>query len=1143
MGFVSGRGAGGRRSGSAGSGAEGPRAAQAAGGLEEVVAGARSRVSGRAAGLAAAWTGTTLCGLLLAACLGVDGNGWPAGSPGPLLLACAMGFVVAAGAWAWARLRRRWAGERAVARLLDGAAGLSAGTILGGLELARGTAPGTSAGLRDLALRSVADRLNAAGPALRGAVDRPVGPHARRARVGLALATAVLAAVAAWAPGRALNAWGGLLTPVAILIEPALPAVGASPGTAEAARGSAVEVEVRAPLRDSARLRWESAGQVARSRTLPLLQGVARTRLPPLASVTRYWVEAADGARSPEYVLTPVDPLLVASVEATVRHPPHTGRPPVERRGVSDLEVVEGGRISLHGRGNRAIGKARLLREDGRAEVDFDVQGAAFSAEWVPRSGGVFAWDFADESGAEAALAPPPLRVRVVADEPPQVAIEHPDPVAVLPPGMRQVLVATAQDDFGIERMEIVAWRVSAFGESGPPAVSGVAAGGAPAVTARPVLDVSRWDLSPGDAVRYLARVVDNRPTGQWAETQEHVLRAPGTADLDRAAGEAMEDAARAVEELAARASEALDEARGVLEGRDRANRSPGSEQAGFGDREEVARALERRDQLAGAVDSLRDELSALRETLEATGLASDAARERLGKLARALDEIPELAGRERRPPTEMDADELTEALGRAARDQEEIRRRLEESLDAFRQAAANQRLDVAAREAQDLAGRQESMAAAMTEGNADESAARRQEALARQAAGLEQEVQELMERLAGLGETPAQAGMQAAAGQLSQGARQMRQAAQSARRQDGRSARQQAARAAGDLSRAARALDEAGAQMREERMAALQAALSRTAVDALSLARRQAQVQEQMRRAAASQLAELRGAEAAIAQGIRNLAESYATETGMAAPGARDLLAAAGEALEHVDRAVEALGSRRSSPSPFDAARQVVRALNETARLAMTPVGEDPSASAASAGAAMMQQLAELARQQGDIVQDAAALAPGRQGAEATAEAMREMAGEQQDVAGDLGAMTEEEADGDEGPLGDLGDMAAEARQLAQALAQGRFDAEVLRRQERLFHRLLDAGRGLERDEQAQERESEQPGAFARQDVAPLSASAVDALRYGLPDPAAMRALPPAMRALVVRYFQRLNERPPSPSGPAGTSNDGPRP
>ena len=107
--------------------------------------------------------------------------------------------------------------------------------------------------------------------------------------------------------------------------------------------------------------------------------------------------------------------------------------------------------------------------------------------------------------------------------------------------------------------------------------------------------------------------------------------------------------------------------------------------------------------------------------------------------------------------------------------------------------------------------------------------------------------------------------------------------------------------------------------------------------------------------------------------------------------------------------------------------------------------------------------------------------------------------------------------------PLGDLSALAEEARRLAEALAGGRLDPEVLRRQERLFHRLLDAGRTLERDEESEERESEQPGAFMREGVSALGAGDLNVLRYALPA-AALQALPPAQRALVVRYFERLN-------------------
>ena len=1104
---------------------------------------ARARVAGRVAALAAAWGGSGVLALLVAARFGAGAAGWAAGSAGPLVFAAAIAAVAGSSAWWWARLRAHWAGERAVARAMDEAAGLAPGAVLGGLELSRASPPGTSAGLRAAAVRSVGERV-AASPAERaGALGERLRSRARRAQVVLAATAVVLAAVVARAPGEAIGAWSGLLTPVAILAEPPVPAVGATPGTGEAARGSEVEVEVLAPLRDSAELHWTSAGQVDRVRALPLREGAARTRLPPLVAVTRYWVETADGARSPDYVLTPVDPLFVADVDAIVSHPPHTGLPPAERRGaVTALDVVEGGRIALSGAGNRAVGRARLLRDDGSAEVEFEVQGASFSAEWTPRRGGAFAWALSDAQGGAAAVTPPPLEIRLIADSAPQVAIEQPEPVAVLPAALRQPLVVRARDDFGVDRVEIVAWRVSAFGEPGDSVVSGVAAAAAPSVVARPVLDVSSWRLSPGDTIRYVARAFDNRPSAQSAETAEHVLRVPGTLDLDRAAGEAMERAADEIEAMAAEATGAADDAQASREGRDgRADAGErGAGQGEFEDREAASRAIERRDRLAASVDSLRRRLAELRDAMEQSGLSSDGARERLGEMASALEDLPGADGLERGPLADMDAGELAEALDRAVRDQEEIRRRLEESLDGFERAAAGQQLDVAAQEAEGLADAQAALAAAMAETADDEAAGARQEALAREAADLEARVQELMERLGGLGETEAQAGLQAAAGQLSASGARMQQAAAAARRQDQGEAAQDAAQAAGDLSQAAQAMDEAATKMHEQRMAALEGALSRAAADALALARLQADVREQMRGIGAAELAGLRGAEAAIARGIRNLAENYAAETGMAAPGARDLLASAGQALEHVDRTVAAMGARRSSASPFESARNVVRALNETARLAMAATQQGQSAGAASAGEAMMQQLAQLAQQQGDIIQDGAALAPMQAASETAAEAMREMAGEQEQVAGELGEMAgSPEAQGEEGPLGDLGGMAAEARQLAEAIAQGRFDPEVLRRQERLFHRLLDAGRGLERDEESRERESESPGAFLQEDVAPLSASAVDALRYRLPDPGAMRSLPPALRALVVRYFQRLNERAPDARGaPGGASS-----
>ena len=94
----------------------------------------------------------------------------------------------------------------------------------------------------------------------------------------------------------------------------------------------------------------------------------------------------------------------------------------------------------------------------------------------------------------------------------------------------------------------------------------------------------------------------------------------------------------------------------------------------------------------------------------------------------------------------------------------------------------------------------------------------------------------------------------------------------------------------------------------------------------------------------------------------------------------------------------------------------------------------------------------------------------------------------------------------------------------MAQLLSGGRLDAEVRDRQQRLFHRLLDAGRSLEKEEESDERESEAPGEFERGTVLPLSADDLATFRYQLPSAADLRALSPPERQMVIQYFERLN-------------------
>lgn len=1095
----------------------------------------------------AAWCVSALLVLMALAPWLSGSGGWRAGSPGPLILVATAVAVGGAGFAGWRRLGRRWGAEHRITRTMDAVAGLHEGETLASLELSRSAPEGTSPGLRELAMHLVGGRLSGGAKQLSGSLGRRAEAMARRAGVSLAVAVPAVGLTAALAPVRTFSAWDGLLHPIAVLAEPVLPPVSVEPGTAEVARGAVVEVVAHAPLRDSVRLRWEVTGQVADGRTVVLEGGEGRSALPPVNAETRYWVEAPDGARSPVHILVPVDPLFVGTFTLELAYPPHTGLGDEEYRDEAPPLVLPAGtRLRIRGEGSRPIGRGVLVDEDGDVALAFAVEGARFQGLWTPTRSGVYAWKFADALGGPAATAPQPLTLEVAPDRLPQVEIVYPAPDTVLPVDMRQPLVVRAQDDYGLQRVEIVARRITAFGEAGEPVTRGVEMGGTAGAIIRPVLDVSDWNLSPGDAIRYRARSTDNHPSGQTAETPEHVLRMPEVSEIERAAQEELERTAEEVRSLAEEAEEAEREARD-LQARSEAERSGrDGRENGFETREEVAEALERQDRIMSAVDSLQQELAELREALRDAGLADP----ELGDRIEGLEELLEEAAPEDRQDalteqmeqlSEMDPDALREALDRIAAEQEEMRRRLEASVEQFRQAALDQDFRATSQEAEELAEEQQLLADAMREGGEDALRAEQQEALEEEAAALQQRLETLQQRLAEAGEQEAGAGVQEARHQLSQARRQMEQAGQMASQGQSQSASEQAQEAAGDMSQVSQELSEAMMQMQQQMMEALRNALGRTAVNALVLARRQSELREQMVGATASELATLRGDEGAIAQGIRNLAESYVADTEMAAPGARELMTAVGEAMERLDGTIEAMESRRSrGPSPVAGAETVVQALNEVARLAMTSGQQGQSQGAAAASEQMMQQLQQLAQQQGEIMQDASSLSPMRLGEETMNQQVDQMAARQEEVARELEEISESEGGEEEGgpdPLGDLSAFAEEAQRLAEVLASGRLDPEVLRRQERLFHRLLDAGRSLERDEESEERESEAPGDFSREGAGPLTDADLDVLRFRLPAAEALRALPPAQRALVISYFERLNR-----NGASGADVERPR-
>ncbi|MDZ7779412.1 MAG: hypothetical protein U5R14_05645 [Gemmatimonadota bacterium] len=1100
------------------------------------------------------WVASGVLTVWAVAWLWAGDGGWRPGSVGPLVLDVAIVLWLLGGAYAFRRVVDRWLREDRLAHAIERAASLPAGEVRGTLELGRAMPEGVSPRLAARATERAEEGLRSFGTSeLSGSLGRDVNLWIRRGWGGLFGATLVLVALTALAPARSLQAWSGLATPLRVLSGPTLPPLQVEPGHAEVMRGADVSIRVRAEGRREVELRWQGVGDVAHSESVEVDRGWADYELRGVAVPTEYRVHGDAGTTSERYVITPVDPLFVGDLRIELDFPSHTGRAAEEYRGAAPpLQIPEGTRIAFDGRANRPLSTATLTDSVGVAEVELAIDSAEFDGRWTPETSGRYTWLFRDSGGEAPADVPPPIELVVQADQVPFVEITSPARDTVLSSDLSQRLAIEAGDDHGLAELELVAHRVTALGEHREPVVQRFDLGETRFATARPVLDFSSWGLMPGDEVRYSARVADNAPDAQWAETGERVLRMPSASELRRDVERAFGDAAERLSQLR-EAAEA--EAEGNRqEARERtlgsgASRATGQRQRSgadtdFDERESLRRAVEEQERMTAAVDSLGADLEAMERRMEEVGQADPELRGQMRELQDLLDQV---AGEDLESRTERLSEAIEQgdvrgaerSLQELSEEQERFRERLEESLERFRRAAVEQDFSASRNEAEDLARQERALADAMREDGTTELRAEQQEGLAERAEELDARLDRLEERLREIGEEGAAEGVREAGARAEQARAEMSEVGRNADEGRAEEASSRAERASERLDEAGRELRQAQQDMAMEQLTRMRRALERTADDALSLARRQTGLRLEMRGATPDELRGMRSDERTLLQGMENVADNLRVATDGQVPGGREISEQMGRIMESFERTLASMERPRSmNGSPVAASERVVGDLNELALMAlrfaeqMGQAGEEQGRQQEGAEQerqqAMQQALEELAQQQGDLVNQAGQIMPMQLGEQALSEQLQEMSDGQQSVSDQLGELSDQPAS--EGALGDLEQLAGEAREVAESLAEGRLDPETAQRQERLFHRLLDAGRSLERDEVSEQRESEAPTGFERGTVMPLEDGQLGVLEFGMPSAEQLRELPSAVRRMILDYFERLNRVPSAP-------------
>jgi hypothetical protein len=393
-----------------------------------------------------------------------------------------------------------------------------------------------------------------------------------------------------------------------------------------------------------------------------------------------------------------------------------------------------------------------------------------------------------------------------------------------------------------------------------------------------------------------------------------------------------------------------------------------------------------------------------------------------------------------------------------------------------------------------------------------DSAAAAEERALAAEAEALSEALEALAERAAersvDLSEPTASS---------AEAAGHMDEAAQAAGRQAAEEAAQSGRAASGALQAMRQQLRARRDAMRDAWRAEVLAALDGAMVETAELAREQGELAERMAAGAAGD--DARVAQATLREGVSQVLERLQDAGGKHALVSPRLGAAMGAAGMQMDAAMEQL--QRVDPNGPRAAQHAggaIDALTAGIYQMLLSRAEIEGAESGSGLEEALRRMAEAAEQQSGMNGETGGLFSLGDQASALMQQLQGLAQRERQLADRLDRL------GAEGDVGQAEALAEDARDIARSLEAGALDRELLERQERLFRRLLDAGRSLQSDEEDEREErvaeTARPGARSTPDaVVPEGGP-----RYRPPTWEELRGLSPELRKAIVDYFRRLN-------------------
>ncbi|MDD2422780.1 MAG: hypothetical protein PHT37_01330 [Candidatus Cloacimonetes bacterium] len=333
--------------------------------------------------------------------------------------------------------------------------------------------------------------------------------------------------------------------------------------------------------------------------------------------------------KSPIYKIKVLDEPIVRRWQVTYDYPAYTGIPDFsDSLSYGNIEAYQGTKVTLKIQGNIPLKRASMVFSDASRKDLSPMDATNFITQLTLTNPDQWYLEIEDELGRKS--RPEEKQIRILPDDPPQIRIIFPGEDLTLNQNLMLPLIISANDDFGLANFSLH-YQINA---KEPVAVNIQNVIPSKLYNTDYLWNMNPLDLFPGDVVTYWVEIYDNAPTPQKGVSTRYRARFPSIEEI-YAEIESQENIRKDELSTALKESEKIQER--FEQKRRELLKDPTLE---WEDKKQLEDILQNQQDLAEQVENIADSFQDLIDKMQANSTLSQDTLQKMMKIQELMQEI-----------------------------------------------------------------------------------------------------------------------------------------------------------------------------------------------------------------------------------------------------------------------------------------------------------------------------------------------------------------------------------------------------------------------------------------------------------------------------------------------------------------------